>query len=227
LDKNSNPEHQHETIGDRIRYLRTLLHLKIHEFAKILDIKLPNTYARYEAGLRVPNIETLEKIAEYSHTTVIFLQTGFIEKKLCKAIKKLRVHLGKTIEEFSGEIEITTDFLKAIEDNKISPSNSFFVYAGKKYGITPHAEALYGYEDETRGYLRSLAPVNEIEFVEDDNSEAPGNVDFDHSESKIRYYIGQITQLTSLLNDKSIEIAQLLEENRTLKNEIRRLKQEN
>lgn len=87
-------------IGDRIKKLRVERHLTQGEFADLVGVKTA-TISRYEHG-RVPDEETLKKIANYLGTTVEWLLHG--EEK--SAASHLHEHAPETYVARPSELNI-------------------------------------------------------------------------------------------------------------------------
>lgn len=73
------------SIGDRIKILRKELKLTQNQFGEKLGIH-GRQLARYEAGINIPSIDILTKIADYCEVSLDFLAYGE-DKKLAKRSK--------------------------------------------------------------------------------------------------------------------------------------------
>jgi transcriptional regulator with XRE-family HTH domain len=61
-----------DSLGDRLKMLRTEKRMTQYELAKELNMAR-STYAQYEVNRRQPEIDTLKKLADYFNVTTDYL----------------------------------------------------------------------------------------------------------------------------------------------------------
>lgn len=87
-------------IGERIKELRKKKNITIAEAAKALGVA-PRTYSSYEAEEREPNIETINRIADYYNVSVDYL-FGREPQPNPLAMLNISVNDKKFIEIYTG-----------------------------------------------------------------------------------------------------------------------------
>ena len=101
---------QYMQIGNKLKTMRQHHGKSQKEVAKSIGVA-HSTYSNYENGNRIPNMKVLSQIADYYNTSVRhLLQLDNLEETR----KKDNIRL----DEIADELDISTDFLKIIEEGQ-------------------------------------------------------------------------------------------------------------
>jgi transcriptional regulator with XRE-family HTH domain len=131
-----------EQFGDRLRFLRNCLGITQTEMARLLGNKSHTSLALYEGNFQKPNHSKLEKLSMIGLTTVDWLLNGKVDIGVCEKIKSTLRRIGKE-SDVAKTLGVTIEYLHAIRDKRIAPSDVFILHLCNMYGLNKY-EVLAG-----------------------------------------------------------------------------------
>ncbi|MEH7114524.1 helix-turn-helix transcriptional regulator [Neobacillus niacini] len=84
-----------KTFGERLRELRKAKNLKMKDVCDSIGLGAPTTLSNYERNEREPNLETLEKLAEFYDVSIDYLVRGTKEEIYFKEIIRMLQYIQK------------------------------------------------------------------------------------------------------------------------------------
>ena len=143
-------------VSERLIQARKLLKLNQGDVAKLVGLKGPAAISKWEKGQRKLSLENVSKLAEVYGVSKEYLVTGRIDINTSEHIRDaLRCRVGIKVEDISKKLGKTVQFMQAVINEDVSPSNSVYKELMEVLGEIPNDDY---YENKINEIQNKIIP---------------------------------------------------------------------
>lgn len=175
--------------GEKIKFIREGRSLSIEELAEMVELP-PGVLIKYEANETVPDMETLEKLADVLNVSVrYFLESSSGAMTVGERVKAVRERLGWTSLSLADKAGVSPGLISQIESNRTQPSLDTLESIAQSLNVSV-CYFLLEHED-VQDLLASLGP-EVLESLGDPRVQAVLRAIRDFDAGELKYILNQI-----------------------------------